>query len=378
MSLQTDPDQIVFLSEYQDDFNLLLEMIHQSLGLGILYEKDQVLAMGCAHLLALQRYYVRHLGDNLDLDRTNYLGLIRNEVGFDLPDVNAFNLAELLRESKRYYGHKSTEKLFEFIGDLVGTRVQVHLPSDLIAGFDNGRTRFDGATSSGGMLPWNQSHIGKFRDGLKWANFTYLVDILDAQNIYNFRDMELLLDNIHPAGTQRFLQFEYTWQAQRPSVSAIPVFPMNMDITYFWFNQAAFGRLTFDNGLKFDCRQKFDSGLQWLLSTEELPLLVLEHSYHDISRSQVFSKQIIDPARPWMCFTRNIYNPDGTVTTQYPDTDILLNDNATTNLSLAEYEWSILKTLSYEEILDAAWDLDQANNHQPFFVDIPPVSCIIT
>lgn len=207
----TDWDAIVQTQEYQDDYSLLKNLLTAGIATSLFISQDDVFVGVMAHLIALLRYHIRHLPEVTDIDLSPFLPYIQQEVGIELPLTQAIPVVEFLRENKSWYGHKGTESLYDFIGQVVGSEIEILYPRDHIWFWDDPNCFWSGAESDHGMLPWNESKVAYWRDGIFYALYTYVVRVLHAEAIVNYQDFLNLIKSIHPAGTQRFIWLESTF-----------------------------------------------------------------------------------------------------------------------------------------------------------------------
>lgn len=367
-------DEIVATDEYQQDLSDLLDLSVNAVGNESLMDSSDNLLYAQAHLNAILRYKIRHLVDVVDIDATDFLDTLKKEVGLDLPVLDQITLLELIRENKQWFGHKGTEVLYDFAGALVGSPVKINYPQDLIFTLSGSRSCLSGAAGAGGKeLPFEQSKLARIRDGIYWAHYTYVVSFLQAQNIHNFTDALAVMDNVHPAGTKRYLKAFYNLIPDSFPQTATEFF---LGISQFFESRTSWP--TLDNRWMLSTKSAPLSmhghyGYQLLQVTNivEIPLLAADSLYRRISDSECFNKQILDSARPWISFQRDIYQPDGTWTTVYSDNDALVYENVTTNVGVQGYNYGLLKNLSYRDLKDAAYNKDQQNMRGSFFNEVP-------
>lgn len=221
-TLTLDWTTIQASDEYQSDLTLLKDLVVNALGIEDIVDQANPFVYMCANLVATHRYFVRHLPEVKDLDLTPFLNYMQKEIGFDLPLTSNFPTLEFLRESKSWYGHKGAISIFAFIGSLVGSPIEVDAPAKLIFKLDSSRSYLSGkSTHLGGERPFNDSNLARIRDGIYWSQFTYLVDVLQAQNIVNTTDLINLLNNVHPAGTKMFIKFRFNYITPQQTVTLL-------------------------------------------------------------------------------------------------------------------------------------------------------------
>jgi hypothetical protein len=156
------------------------------------------------------------------------------ETGLRLPEGSLVPDRELLREAKAFYSRKGTEILLNYIGKIYGVEIDMNRPAELIFRTNYLRTFLDGDISLNSKpLPWDQSRLGRIRDGIMWAFYTYIVNVLGAQNISSFTDFFNALKLNHPAGTNIFTNYEIN--------QTLPNFPDGQKIYYstVWIDTTA-------------------------------------------------------------------------------------------------------------------------------------------
>lgn len=243
--LPIDYDTVIGSEEYQHDFDMILDILNKSIALDPLFGPDEPTMQAVAYLLSIQRYYIRHFPDQVDIDLTSFIQYIQAMVGLNLPNLkNLLSVSELLRESKRYNGHKTVLPLFDFIGDLIGAKIEIRYPSDLIFRLDAVRSCLDGAVSNHGPLAWKDSKLAHIEDGYMWSEFTYIVAILQMQQITNLDDLIALLNNVHPAGLRRIIDGYFNYVAGYDPELDLPL--MFKEVFYSG-NQMQEGKPTLDN-----------------------------------------------------------------------------------------------------------------------------------
>jgi hypothetical protein len=260
-TLALDIETITTSEEFTNDVALLTTLIVNAVGLSQYVDDNDPYVYVLAFLLALQRYYVRHLPDTKDIDTTPYLDLLQAEVGEGLPVVTDIPLVEFIREAKSWAGHKGTEGLYRFIGQLVGSPIEIDIPAKKILMFDSLDTLMDGAASDNGILSFDESKLGYIRDGVFYAHFTYVVKVLQAQNIVNFNDLLALLNNVHPSGYQEFLEVDSNYFNEGVESTQAGTWVHNIDTGIIDTQFPGF-----DNGVYFDSvHTLFDQmgGLGW-------------------------------------------------------------------------------------------------------------------
>lgn len=352
-------------TEYQIDLANLTNVLSRSIGNDTISESAQVFIYVICHLAAIQRYFIRHFGETHDLDTTPFLQEMADETGFGLPLTQDIPLVELLRESKSWYGHKSTAPLFNFVADLVGSPIELEYPKDLIFTLDDSRSCISGkVTTNGGLQPWDESDLAHIRDGIYWADFVYVVNVLQAQQINSITDLFNLLDNIHPAGMKRFVTLNYNF--------VLP--PETTQSLYVW-NDLIFDRYfisesgpTLDNGWILDAGAELDmqNGNILLMTTNVREIF----SWQIDSKYQTFSSDRLThdyvEGNPNRGFSRYIFQPNNTYTQVWADNDFLTLQNVSMNVGLAVIEYQDLAGLTYRELRFAAYNLDHAMDYAPF------------
>ena len=203
--------EIIATDEFQQDYNdVVLPICVKSIGNEIIAQKNTEFVQIVATMVAILRWHIKKIGDQTDLDLSEFIQFLADEVGVALPETSAIPMKEFLRETKTFYGHKTTETLIQFAGDVIGSAVHVYYPAELIFYLDHRRSFLSGAMA-GHELTFENSKRARLRDGIFWAKFVYVVEVLQAQNVINMNDFLAILDSIHPAGMMRFIKLQYNY-----------------------------------------------------------------------------------------------------------------------------------------------------------------------
>lgn len=379
--MELDWDVIAELPEVQHEKVLLSKLISQAMGLSHLIGKDDPLIQIIAHIRAIQRHFIRNMVSQVDMDSSEYLELLKEEIGFNLPLTESFPLIEFLRESKFWNAHKGTEPLFEFIGSLIGSDIQLYYPKTLIFRLSRRRSRLSGAASIHGLLPFNESCRAHIRDGIYWANFTYVVDVLQAQEITSFGDLRNLLRAVHPAGTKRFVLLRDNFISSGTVDSSIAARGEVIKDTYFQFHHKW---PTLDNNLFTSnrrCRLSMHNGTLRKSYKEpsilQVPPLLLNQGYRRINTSTLFTNNFVE-GKPNRSFSRFIWNDETEDYDEvFSDNDSLVYQNVTTNIGFGDSDYESVEDLTFRHVQDAAWDKDLENEEgQEWYSDLPEMSFI--
>lgn len=253
-----DWDTIIQFPDFQEDEAFLRLKFSKSIGNELVLNQNTAILKVVCRTIAILRWFARRLPDTKDIDLTPFLANILGDVGLELPLTTELPLVEWVRESKNWNEHKGTEALIHFIGDLIGSPLEVDYPKDLIMKFDDADVYMDGAMGVSGTLSWLPSKLGRYQDGSFWWPFVYIVRVLQSQRIKNPADLLQLLDAVHPAGMKRVMFYQDNWNT--------PYNPPDQDILFFaddtsdfWMYKPSYP--TFDNGLTFDSPgSQFDFG----------------------------------------------------------------------------------------------------------------------
>ena len=378
MTVLTSWNDVVATEEFIEDLELLTKAVTRAIGNEIIIGSNSPFIWTVAYLAAFLRYYIRHLPDMKDLNQTPFLAEMAAEIGFTVPLSDTFPLVQLLRENKRWNGHRGTPVLYNFIGMLFNSRLSINYPHDLIFTLDTERSCLDGAASPGGsILSFDQSDLAYIRDGIYWSQFTYVINILDAQDLTEIGDFFALLESVHPAGTQEFRNWFFSWISTTVETSEI-VIGGGMLYESGFVNE--FGYPVLDDGFQLDTDGS--DGLNdgcfldnlghdpaWFLATVK----EWQNYQHDSIYSRMWTDStdetgvgeglmhIFIPGKPWATFSRFIGQPDGTYVHVYPDNDAACYENVTTNVGLLDYTISELAAFSIRELKYAALNKDQQN-----------------
>lgn len=361
MTLNTDWDYIVNTDEYQDDLAKLTKITVDALGIEEYVDNTNPFIYGLSNLMAVRRYFSRHLPEIVDIDETPFLDLIRQETGFDLPLSSDLPIIEWLRESKSWFGHRGSLNIYPFIGALVGSPLEINFPARLIARWDTRNTFLDGeVTAHGGKRPFSLSKRARIRDGIRWAQYVYFVNVLEAQNIINLTDLDNLLANVHPAGTKRFVYYQFNHFVDVPDMTFLS-YAMQIDMNYYIRPQYP----TLDNGLLAD-----DPGSQWDMHfahgfianmvVDDLEKFEPLAMYRQLPYDTLTN--IYVGTRTYAGVQREVYNPATEEYDQlFSDNDTLVYTNVTTNMGISSYSYLEVNEMSFRQLQDVAYNNDQKN-----------------
>lgn len=354
-------DDIIELEGVQDERQMLAKLISKSIGLSHIIGANDPLVKIMAHLISIQRYFLHLIPEQIDIDSTEYLSLLQKEAGFNLPLTEAIPIVEFLRESNSWNAHKGTEALYAFVSDVIGSPIAIHYPKKLILKLSD-VTCLSGSTSDKGELDWEHTKLGRFRDGLLWSNFVYILDILQAQSVGNLNDLMALIEHIHPAGTKRQLNLIFTFEVDPETIpeSTIYGFQEVTEDNYIiskpyptldnnWILSGSLAKLSMCGG------DIWSSELDIL----EIPKLDITYCHKQLSHDTLMHIFPVDA--PHIAFNRFVDKNDDTYEILYTESDSLLYENATTNMGVKDYNWEDIEDLEFREFADVAWALDKAN-----------------
>lgn len=193
------------------------KFIRSTMGEMILYENDIEVFIKLLAYIQSQIYSdtqkLPELRD-IDLAKTEYLNYFQKEVGLALPDTQVIDIREFIRESKAWYSGKGTVPIYDFIGSLTNTLVEMFEPSKLIFRTSSVKTLLSGEVNHD---PNTVSKLGRMRDGIIWAFHTYFLNVTGVQNLVSVKALTDLVKLVHPAGTQYFLNLNQTQEAVSPT-----------------------------------------------------------------------------------------------------------------------------------------------------------------
>lgn len=399
MSNNLDWDYIVTTDEFKADYDLVLNNIANAMGNYDLVDTTNPFAGVIAYLTALQRYFIRHLTDNKDLDLTPFIQLIRQETGADIPATTVFPLVEFLRESKTWYSYKGTEVIYKFIGDLVNASIDVTYPADLVFKLDDIRSYIDGEYTTTGPLPWNESKAAHLEDGTFWRMFTFVVSVTQAQNLTAYLDLVNLLKAVHPAGMKEYRKFAFTFKGEQ-SPATTSLYRKETLIEYTSTGGFA-GSVQYypclDNHFMLDGYRQGegtpDPSLGGLLDgsrtdnfTNRYDIRLVGPLRKDSLFRRMWSDFYMHPpywdaAHPDRAFSRRVPvlsgdTSDNVYTTVYSDNDAIVYENVTTNVGTKDLTYLFLSNLTMRELQDAAYDNEGKNERGMFMNDL--LLCQIT
>lgn len=351
---------------YTTDVELLTELIVKAIGLENEIDENSPFVYALTRLLALLRYKIKFFPEQVDIDNPDYLPLLQAEVGLGLPESDLFPAVELVRENKHWHGRKGNEALYEFIGDLIGSEIELYYPKRLIMCLDDLDTLLDGGESDNGPLPFKQSKMGRIRDGVLWASYTYIVHVLQGQNVTDLDFLHTVLRLIHPAGTQLFLQVTSISLGARSHVpEQVGLFNQDSLVTFFTYRDLP----SLDNGLETD---HLGSMTDTFLDLNFFaPIYIIDsrdessaNAFRVITDDGMLHKTIA--GKPWAIFSRyksSNQDEEEDYIKVYPDEDMNLLINQETNMSMSELLYDDIADLEYREIEHIAYD--KANQNPP-------------
>jgi hypothetical protein len=346
-------------TEYQVDFNNVQTLVFNSLGNDTMAQSASAFIYIIANLVAIQRYYIRHISETADdLDLSPFINLIAAEVGLDLPITSAIPLNVFLRENKSWAGHKTTVKLINFIGLLCGSQIQVEYPKDLIFRWGTPRSMFSGAKSpGGGPLPWDQTCLAHWRDGIYWAQFVYVLQVLQAQNVVNITDLINMVKSVHPLGLQRFMNFDLQLITPVTEPATIPIWNDWAHDYYTNINPGGWPAWS-SSGWSWSTRKPsvywsmHSLGYLFQFRVTPVPLLKIDTMARRYSTDTLTHQYYLD--NPAIGFSRGIGQPDGTYETVYSRTDAIVYQNVTQNVGIGSLPYSVMNSLTLIELENAA------------------------
>jgi hypothetical protein len=346
--------------KFYDDFFKVQEAFIRALGTQLhLVTDTKSLINPASYLISQLRYWIHRFPNLIDLDNSPYLTLLTNEIGIDLPRSAKMPLLEMARENRSWYGKKGTESLFKFIGALVGTKLEINTPQDLIFTLDGSKSALSGSMSGSGT-PWNDSKLARIRDGEEWSHYTYIIKALQSQNIQNPDDLIYLINKVHPAGTKYFITWLYNWfvekvtdnKSQSNYYEDIKWWsqPNKLDINF----KLSSSRLSMMAGkyLKGWYVQIIDA-IDLLLSARTIYSATLQHTWYENPR-----------------ITFSYYGSNNTLVCAKDSS--LLKKYLSKDFSLSEVSYKVLKERYLKEIECASYDLgSKTDNIQDFFYELP-------
>jgi hypothetical protein len=351
-------EEIVETEEFQEEVEVITNLLVASLGSDMVWDATNPFIYTVAYLTAVHRYYIKHIPECGDIDTSPFIECLKKEIGADLPLTDAIPVVEFLREAKNFYSRKGTEVLFKFVGALINSAIEINYPRELVFRFSNPRSRLSGASSNHGILPFKQSKLARFAGGSFWTNWTYLVEVKDAQNMRHVEDLMNFLDHIHPAGTARFLTLIYTLVtgADRPNYSPII---RHFHKEWTWIQKKKYA--TFDNNWNFGSKKaKFSmhGGGLWNKNIDLIraPRLLVVNSYRTLEKDSL--TVTADPNDPGYIFSRKIPHSDGTYSDGYGDNDDLVAEAQTLNMSVSQATYGVHKDKTYRQVKKIAYGLD--------------------
>lgn len=369
MTIATTTAAVMATQEYQDDVALLTRVIVKNYANDLVLDGTGPFEFVMAHLLAYQRYFIRHSPEQQDIDQTLFLDQIKDQVGYGLPSLGALPILELIRENKNFNGNKGTEVLFKFAGAIVGSPISLDYPENLMLVLDDDSTYLDGALDVGVNLPYSQSKMNRIRDGIIWSRYTYIVNVEQAQNVKDYGDLQTMLDIIHPAGTKRFTTLSFNWMGSLESQGFLPTAGLrNFNVSRF--REYAGSVPTLDNGYILDGDNFLDMYYGDFsltdLYVEQIPPMRMD--FRPLTLPEDILTHAYFPGNPNQAFSRFTTNPDGTYTEVFSDNDSFVLENVSTNVGLKNYTLGNLKNLTLRHLKDAAYNLDKQNQyHQPLY-----------
>jgi len=361
-------DDIINTDEYLTDKENITNILKASFGNAAFEDDDEVFIGQIAHLVAVHRYFARHFIEQNDIDDTLFLDSIKNEIGVGIPLTDAIPIKQFLKENKAWFGHKGTELLYTFIGEVVGSPIEVHLPNEMVARWDDPRTCLSGVQGSA-LDSWDSLKLAYLHDGVYWTRYTYLVIILQSHLITNMNDFLALVESIHPAGTKRFFIFKFQYAFDLSDVS---IYKPSTIVKSSYFLRTPYP--TLDNNLiasggDMHCFS-MHGGNFWVSTPSVIPIypLYAAPSYMQIQYEGQLHEQIEDHQNWTFNRRKSIEGDDYEVV--YADNDAYLYENQTTNMGAKLLPWGVVSTKTYRELKNIAWDKDQKNQRLSWFQDM--------
>lgn len=165
---------------------------------------------------------------DIDLVDSEYLTYLQKQFALKLPDSSTFDSREFLRESKAWYSGKGTNNLYKFIGTITNTSLSTFETSKLVLRTSNPGTRLSGTFSNGAKLPYEQSKLGRIRDGILWAYFVYILRVQGAQYVSSLSDLFTIIKLNHTAGSQFFSEIDFYWKTDNQPVTIMQLLDVSI------------------------------------------------------------------------------------------------------------------------------------------------------
>lgn len=378
-------NQISETDEFIDDFALLQSVSRHEVGNDEFAESQAEFIYIICKLAAITRYLIRHQGElrDIDLAPDKYLNYLKQEIGFGLPTASAFPIREFLRESRNWFRAKGSEKLFDFIGELVGSPIVLHYPKDLIFTLDDPRSCLDGAESGGLVLSWDESCLAMLHDGVYWAKYVYIVDVLQAQNIKFESDLLGLLNAVHPAGTKRYIREFFNYFVAKSLDEQPKVILSNekfIDFSLVVNNAPQFnldGHFILDDPNSLLDGLNFDSGTLNTISIREIQRIDVVPCYRTLARDTMlhnFPEGQNPPDTPNLALSRFVFDESiQDFVEKFADNDDIVYENVTTNVGLNNYTLGQLSGFTARHLMFAAFDLEGKNKNLTYMPDYLPI-----
>ena len=209
-------EDIYVSEEVTEDLPGVTDLLVDGFGNTSVVDGTDLFTYVSAMLLCVHRYFISNYPEIFDIDQTPFLSYIQSQLGMTIPLSDNIDAVQFLREWQNFLSRKGSISAYPYIAGLVNSPIDIEYPKDLIFRWSGSRSCWSGAQSSMGLLPWDVTRLARFRDGIMWAAYTYIVDVLQAQEIPDLDDLYNLLDFVHPAGMQMFgvLRFNYMISAE--------------------------------------------------------------------------------------------------------------------------------------------------------------------
>lgn len=375
MTQLLDWDAIILTEEYETELALMNKIIVKGIANDGIVDSDNVFVQVMSHMLAVQRYLIKHVPSIKDLDESAFFEYMQKEVGFFVPTIDEFPISEFMKENKRWFGHKGTEVLYEFLGSLIGSPIEVYYPKDLIFKLDNIRCKLDGGESTKGVLPFKISSLAHIRDGIFWANFTYVVHVMQGQLVTNQLFLNAILKTIHPAGTKMFLSID-DWSVSEYIDNDLAEGSKSEGTTSFYAFKPYPG---LDNGFILDdlnCLLDQLGGFAWVntIDIQQSRDEAFFYGYRMIHWDTLLHEYPTDD--PSGIFFLWVQDSDDTYKKQYADenADILLIQQ--TNMSFEELTLGDIEGRSMRELANIAMGNKGKSPDTPWFRDLTLVDIV--
>lgn len=211
----------------------LVEFINRTLGATLTHETDMgVLVAAIVELQERIHTLIEKFPELRDIDLVDdqFLDYLFDEFGVALPRIGVLNRREILRESKNWYMRKGTPVLYKYLAAALGLPISIFEPATLLIRPSDPSTLLSGAMNKPPDAP---SRLGRLRDGIYWAYFTYHIKLSGVQYIEDLTELYQAFALIHPAGTRAFYEFIDTNLIEIAEQTAERIFNIHVESTYY-------------------------------------------------------------------------------------------------------------------------------------------------